>query len=100
MGARNLALVACAALVLVITAVGTRGSGVEGDADERAHALAVTMAPGYVPWASPVLEPDERQESLFFRLQTATGLVLFGAVIVIAGRRTRRGASHASASRH
>jgi cobalt transport protein len=100
MGARNLALVACAVFVLALTALGTRGRGVEGDADERAHALAVTMAPGYAPWASPILAPDERQESLFFRLQTATGLVLFGAVVVIAGRRTRRGASHAPASRH
>jgi iron complex outermembrane receptor protein len=46
--------------------------------------------------------PRQRLQSVQgeVRLQTATGLVLFSAVVVIAGRRTRRGASHASASRH
>jgi len=99
MDARSVGLVACAALILAAIALNTSETGVTGDADERAQALATALAPGYVPWARPVLEPDKTQETVFFRLQTVTGMVLFGVVLVIAGRRSRRGASHASAAR-
>ncbi len=97
MAARSLWLLAAAALVLAITVFTTRGTPVDGDADERAQALATTLAPGYEPWVAPVLTPDDAQEALLFRLQTATGLLLFAAVVVVAGRRARQSASHAPA---
>ncbi|MGF7033285.1 cobalt/nickel transport protein [Paenibacillus mucilaginosus] len=56
---------------------------VEGDfggADGAAEELIGTIAPAYVPWISPLLEPPAETESMLFALQAAAGAGFIGYV--------------------
>lgn len=91
---RSVAATVLAGAVLWGTAHLTSGTrAVTGDADERAHALAQTLRPGYTPWAAPIFTPDDHTESTLFRAQTIAGGVLFLAVLAAARPRRSRDAS-------
>lgn len=88
---RDLArLLLAAAIVWGTVRFTADGTAPRGDSDERAHALAQSLRPGYVPWAAPIFQPDDSTESRLFHLQSAAGAALFAGIVVIARRRRQR----------
>lgn len=50
-----------------------------GGADGQAEEVIADLAPGYEPWASPLIEPPGGEtESLIFTLQAGIGAGIFG----------------------
>jgi cobalt/nickel transport protein len=81
MRARNLVLLAAAALIAAAPLLLLRGpsEGAFAGADGRAQAAIQEIRPDYEPWIGPVWRPPGGEvESLLFMLQAALGSGLLG----------------------
>ena len=59
-------------------------------ADDKAKELVGSIAPGYKPWAKPLLEPPSSEiGSLLFALQAALGAGFIGYYLGVSTTRTR-----------
>ncbi|WP_426451563.1 energy-coupling factor ABC transporter substrate-binding protein [Paenibacillus sp. S-38] len=69
-----------------------------GGADGAAEELIGAIAPSYVPWIAPLLEPPAETESMLFALQAAAGAGFIGYVFgYFKGRASKpKGDDHAS----
>lgn len=75
---------------------GAEAPSVFGGADERAQRAIGTIAPGYTPWFSPLIEPASGEiASLLFALQAALGAGVIGFWLgsAVTRERARRAAS-------
>jgi cobalt/nickel transport protein len=74
----TLLLIAAVVLLAIIPLVIVRDSEF-GGADGAAQAAILEIAPGYEPWAAPLIEPPGSETaSLLFALQAALGAGLIG----------------------
>lgn len=87
---RNLVLVILAVVIAFLPLYLVNNSDFSG-ADGKAEETVAEIAPEYLPWAEPLLEPAGSEvESLLFALQAAvgSGIVFFILGRMTAGRRT------------
>ena len=103
-----LLLAACLLVVCPLLSMPVPQAGPGGEAaaiftgtDDQATEVVRQLAPGYQPWAQPLLEPPSGEiESLLFALQAAMGAGIigyyFGSMRERARRETPTGASRAA----
>jgi cobalt/nickel transport protein len=90
-----LAVVALAAYPLLTVQAPQNGPGGEPaeifvGADSQAEGVIRQLAPGYRPWAAPLMEPPSGEiESLLFALQAVLGAGVIGYYLGVKRERTR-----------